>query len=261
MSLDSDSNKKISLYQFEPLDEGNYQEWQTRMIWKLEELELEEHIDPATSVPTQDEKVRWATWSKDDRRAMRTIGGHLSSINVAKITECKTALEIWKLLQSEYCIQGSMGNFHIWTRLRTTTLQESSDLATTQAFLDEHRKLRSQAAANNWTVPDDILAMSILSGLPPSWSSWIEATTSHYHLLDKPLSSKDMSEGILQRSRTLLVLGDEAEAKRDSEGKVMKVLGGDANPTSRPQCSHCVMDNWLFSFCCTSSLTRSGRLI
>jgi hypothetical protein len=74
MSLDSDSNKKISLYQFEPLDEGNYQEWQTRMIWKLEELELEEHIDPAASVPTQDEKVRWATWSKDDRRAMRTIG-------------------------------------------------------------------------------------------------------------------------------------------------------------------------------------------
>jgi hypothetical protein len=59
--------------------------------------------------------------------------------------------------------------------------------AATQAFLDQHRKLRSQAAANNWTVPDDILAMSILSGLPPSWSPWIEATTSHYHLLNKPL--------------------------------------------------------------------------
>ena len=224
MSLDSDS-KKISLYQFEPLDEGNYQEWQTRMVWKLEELELEQHIDPSMRPPTQDEKEEWATWSKDDRRAMRTIGGHLSSINVAKIAECKTAMEIWKLLQSEYCIQGSMGNFHIWTRLRTNTLQENSDLAATQAFLDEHRKLRSQAAANNWIVPDDILAMSILSGLPPSWSPWIEATTSHYHLLNKPLASKDMSEGILQRSRTLLVLSDEAEAKTDGVGKVMNISG------------------------------------
>jgi hypothetical protein len=72
MSLDSDSSKKISLYQFEPLNEGNYQEWQTRMIWKLEELELEKHIDPLASMPAQDEKEKWAAWSKDHRRAMRS---------------------------------------------------------------------------------------------------------------------------------------------------------------------------------------------
>jgi hypothetical protein len=98
--------------------------------------------------------------------------------------------------------------------------------------------LRSQAAANNWIVPDDILALSNLSGLPPSWSPWIEATTSHYHLLNIPLASKDMSEGILRRSRTLLVLSDEAEAKADGEGKVMNV-SGDTNPNGRPRCSHC----------------------
>jgi hypothetical protein len=40
------------------------------MIWKLEELELEEHIDPSVSPPLQDEKTKWAAWSKDDRRAL-----------------------------------------------------------------------------------------------------------------------------------------------------------------------------------------------
>jgi hypothetical protein len=115
-----------------------------------------------------------------------------------------------------------MGNFQIWTRL---------------TFLDDHRKLPSQATANNWTVPDDILSMSILSGLPPSWSPWIEATTSHYHLLNKPLTSKDMSEGILQCSRTLLVRNDGAEAKGDGEGKVMKISGGNTTSGGRPRCS------------------------
>jgi hypothetical protein len=110
-------------------------------------LELKEHIEPTASPPSQDEKEEWTTWYKDDRRAMRTIGGHLSSINVAKIAECKTALEVWTLLQSQYCIQGSVGNFHIWTRLRTTLLEGNSDLAATQAYLDQHRKLCSQPAA------------------------------------------------------------------------------------------------------------------
>jgi hypothetical protein len=117
---------------------------------------------------------------------MQTIRGHLSSISIAKIAEIKTALEIWKLLQSEYLLQGPMGHLHIWTCLRTTTRQESSDLATTQAFLDEHRKLRSQAAANNWTVPDDILAMCTLSGLPPYLVTLDRGNHQHYHLIPEP---------------------------------------------------------------------------
>jgi hypothetical protein len=101
MSLDSDS-KKISLYQFEPREEGNYQEWRTRMIWKVAELEFKAHVEPTASLPSQDEKEEWTTWYKDGRRAMRIIGGYLSSVNVTEIAECKTALEVWTLLQSEY---------------------------------------------------------------------------------------------------------------------------------------------------------------
>jgi hypothetical protein len=89
-----------------------------------------------------------------------------------------------------------------------------------------------------------------LSGLPPSWSPWIEATTSHYHLLNKPLTSKDMSEGILQMKAQAVACTEVSRTVRAGTSGSILFQSSKTILTTRTR------SLWTFVFCTTQSRSR-----
>jgi hypothetical protein len=112
MSLDSDRSKKISLNQFEPLDEGNYQEWQTgssgswrSWSWrnKFDPIRIAVHVNgkKSTSPPSRRRycwsAVTWPDWVTAKREWKQQGDKSAATYNLTN----SQAQEVWMVASKD----------------------------------------------------------------------------------------------------------------------------------------------------------------
>jgi hypothetical protein len=105
---------------------------------------------PTASPPSQDEKEEWTTWYRDDRRALRTIGGHLSVVMYA-CSHLSLSLPCTSSLTKLYSATTIAPVTFAVLRSCTAMLRHRHDPALTNAH---NREPRIEEASRTWRVFD-----------------------------------------------------------------------------------------------------------
>ncbi|CAK5263885.1 unnamed protein product [Mycena citricolor] len=148
----------------------NYGPWKVQMGDIITEMDLNDHINPEVTPPTDTAKK--AVWDKADRRTLSSIRLRVAPNIVQHIQGETTALGAWQMLSALFELKGQMGLILARHKFYSTRALDQQPL---EPHIKMMRQLQGELRSLGQEVSDSDFAVTLLSSLPTEWDSFIRA--------------------------------------------------------------------------------------
>jgi len=156
----------------ELLTKENYETWKVQMESILVMNDLWEYVSgekakPSGETSTSDAERR--SWEKEDRKAKGKILLAIKPSELKHVTECITSRDVWLKLKAPHQSSGPARKATMLKRLMRHKMTDDEDVRDYIAnFFQTSDKLREIDV----NIPDDLLALMLMSSLPKSFENF-----------------------------------------------------------------------------------------
>lgn len=177
-------------YRISPLQgQENYIIWRIQMTDILTDMGLWDYV--AGEIKQSAKAAANASWLQKDRRALTHIRLRVSNNMMTYIISATTSKEAWDALASVFNTQGTVARITTRRRLFRYAIEDGADVG-------EHIRIIKQLAEelliSGATIPDNDLAMIILTALPSTWDSFISSISDPDSLTSANLIGRILQE-------------------------------------------------------------------
>ena len=212
----------------EKLDGTNFVNWKHRMGMLLEEKDLWEVVIgeetlPSTASPQDQEK-----FNKKQRKALIMITLSINDKELSHVRSCKTATEAWNKLVAVHEAKGIANRLFLRDQLRHAKMEEGEKMLD---YITRVRNLVEKLDAVGMPIKDDEVVLTLLGGLPKSYTPLVVALESCSNLLLEDCCTRLLHEELRRHSRN--EVGDGEAAFFGKQGRCKEGNRGGNN--GRPQ--------------------------
>jgi len=188
------------------LDSSNYLMWQSQVLPVLRSNDLLGIVDGTEPSPPrfltneQGESIvnpEYTLWNKKDQFILSWINATLSEAVLATVYGLNTSRQVWSALASRFASQSRSRISHIKRQLQN--LKQGS--MTCSDFLRAAKVWADQLAAVGRPIDDEDLISYIISGLNPTFNSFI--TSYIFITRDNPLTFEEFRDELLNHEMLL----------------------------------------------------------
>ena len=220
----------------EKLKPDNWNDWKSVITSLLEMNNLDAYItsdaapptpgDPAA--PTEDEKNAMTKWKTEDKLCFGLIKISISADERVHTTGTETSAALWKSLCDVKEPKGMLGALAVRRRLFRLVAEEGTSMAD---HITTFRKLQSECTKMGVAIPDEDLALLLITSLSDSWDTF---TASFFG------SNYASSTTKISLSALITALCEEDERRRtkaNTTESAQRAVGKSSRP--KPICTNC----------------------
>lgn len=202
-NMNADRSSRIEL-----LNSSNYEVWRIRMKAVLLRHDKWGYVSgsiPEPEAVSGDRATATALskWKDHDEKALAEIILSVGEAELRSISNCTTSKEAWEKLQSIHASKGPVRKIELLTDVTSFKLEEDDDF---RQRLDKFSSAVEQLAGMKIDIPNDMLVVLILKGLPSSYENFRCAMRSKDDLpTTEVLIGKIMDENKSRRVNDLTV--------------------------------------------------------
>ncbi|KAL4352750.1 hypothetical protein GQ457_06G024020 [Hibiscus cannabinus] len=173
------TNKSISIR----LDNTNYLLWRQQVLFTIESLALDGHVDGTLLVPSQyvlgegGAKVsnpEYVSYKQQDSALCSWLLSSIGTSILPSLVNCKTALDIWTKVQSLFSVSSTTRIMHLHCSLKSLRKRDQS----MGEYLSQIQSICDNLAACGNPLTETMHISAILSGLPPEFEPVVAVITS-----------------------------------------------------------------------------------
>ena len=174
---------------------NNFRSWRTRLLFVLEENDIQDHVKREIPVPDDDdEKV---LYRKNEGKAKRIIIDSVKDHLIPHISEQETAKKMFDGLVGLFETSNTSRRLALRHQLQSTSMSRTDTVAT---YFMKISQLRDQLKAIGDTVTDDELVTIALNGFASSWDPFVQGICSKDVL---PKFEQLWNHGVQEEARLL----------------------------------------------------------
>lgn len=165
--------------QIEKLDEGNYDSWHVHMKSVLVHNELWKYANGSLKCDPTWTREQKAEWENRDEKALAIILLSVKGSQLNYIKKCKYSAEAWDKLAEVYKPRGPVQKVMLYKKLMNLKMAENEDMA---EYLNKFQNIMEKLADVGIELQDELVAIILLSSLPPNFENFIVAMESRDEL-------------------------------------------------------------------------------
>ena len=197
---------------FEVLYKHNYDVWHVWMKAVLMKHDKWGYVNGEIGAPTvmagdETSAINLSKWKANDEKAMADIFLSMGSAELKTVSKCTTSKEVWEKLQSIHASNGPVRKIELLTDITSFKIDEDADF---RERLDKFLNAVEQLEGMKIEIPNDMLVVLILKGLPPSFENFRCAIKSKDDLPNTEVLIGKILDG--HRSRQATEPGDDNNA-------------------------------------------------
>lgn len=174
------------LYQIEKLDETNYDGWSIQMRSVLIHSEIWSYVSGDLPRPDDNAGALLKAWKSKDEKALASIVLSVKTSQLTHIKQSTTSTAAWDRLKEIHRPTGPARKVSLFKQLVNLKMLEGTSMAT---HLNAFFGLSEKVAEIDINLPDELLTIILLSGLPKSYENFVVAIESRDEL-PKPQALK-----------------------------------------------------------------------
>lgn len=147
-------------YKITALGEDNYVTWKWQMNLILTAKGLDKCVIKGSGTEVNQAKITQATI---------LLASSLSQLNMQRVINCKTALQIWETLESTFENKSATEKAALLEQFMSFKIQSTRDVS---KGIGEIQSLAAKLTALGTTIASDLIVSVILKALPESLSNW-----------------------------------------------------------------------------------------
>ncbi|THH19985.1 hypothetical protein EUX98_g8667 [Antrodiella citrinella] len=174
--MSGDSEGSGNAYRIEPLKAENYYTWRIQVMDILTDKSLEGYVDGSKPIPPLPANATTSpaieAWTKNDRKALTNIRLRVSGEMIPYVSGATTSKAAWESLADVFTTKGPMGIVLARREILDFRFNDDTDIE------EQVRKLRTcteKLAMLGAPLPDDQLALTVLTALPQTWNPFVSA--------------------------------------------------------------------------------------
>ena len=195
----------VDTYQVEFLQAHNWMPWKRRMLARLRDLELEQHVLKGAKPPelanptnpTAKELKAVEEWNKRDSKAIARIVLSLSDAEMVHVYGAETASQMWEQLTSVKEPHTPLGNLTARRALYQTADKAGFDMI---KHITNLRQLREEVIIRGGTVSEEEFSTILIVSLPDSWDAFTSTFLSGNSW--PKLSSQKIAEVLIKQAQS-----------------------------------------------------------
>jgi hypothetical protein len=255
----------VSTYKIEPLKEGNWVAWRSRMTTILKFQHAYGHVEGTTPKPTDSEGAE--KWCHRDLLAQILITNNISDEQMVHVNQdsISTAAQMWQSLCAVHEVRGQSA---ITAAKRTFYGTRAAD----EVNIPEHiaKMCRQQNRLNQMgcQISDEEFKSVLVMSLPQLWDHFIASYQGTHVKPDKEgergITSQELTSVLIDEYQHRLDLDDESRdrafyAKGGNKRRKVMVHDPTIDDSTKKKCEICGKDNHLTSKCRFKGKPKCGK--
>lgn len=156
------------------MNQNNYEIWQIRMKAVLQRHDKWGYVSGSIAAPlvvTGDSATENALnkWRENDEKAIAEIILSVGEVELRSISKCTTSKEAWEKLQSIHASKSPVRKIELLTDITSFKMEDDEDF---RHRLDKFSSAVEQLEGMKIEIPNDMLVVLILKGLPQSYENF-----------------------------------------------------------------------------------------
>lgn len=230
------------------LAENNYHIWRQKVELLLSFKELGDHIKENDT--DQGDHQDPAKWTRDNAKAMAVIGLTINDEYLEMVSECKTAISMWKTVKDVFQKSTLLNRLHARRKFYSVKMGDNERIL---SYISRAQQLSSDLKSMDVVVSEEDVAMTLLRGF-----------SSRFEHLIVAIDTLSVEGGLnLDFVKSRLIQEEQRMSDRDVSGTSTTDAALVHNPRAlnrgRKFCKYCRKTNHTEVYCWKKQMTRKRK--